>query len=100
MKIGGSLRRVRVNNALTAGKWQLVAGTSDGSAMRLYRNGIELGSRAVAGTVSGATACAWAARLRPRPSMGCWTRSPSTPTGLVAGGRRALQPADLSHAFR
>lgn len=53
MKIGGSLRSVRVNDALTAGEWQFVAGTYDGSIMRLYRNGVLIGSLEVSGTVGG-----------------------------------------------
>ncbi len=112
MKIGGSLRDVRVNNALTAGEWQLVAGTYDGSAMRLYRNGIELGSRAVAGEVSGSDGLRLGSSVASRPSMGCWTRSPCTPTrsrrrrspGSTAGrssaclsiGSGAARFADLS----
>jgi hypothetical protein len=46
-----SLQHVRVNNVLRTGCFQHVAGTYDGSAMRLYLNGQLVGENAVAGTV-------------------------------------------------
>ena len=85
VKIGGSLRHIRANNTLTAGEWQFVAGTYDGSVMRLYRNGVQVGSRTVSGQVSGKTAWPWVLPAPTRPLTGCWTkprsihaRSPAT----------------------
>ena len=53
MKINGALRHIRVDNALETGVWQFVAGTYDGSVMRLYLNGQEIGNLPIEGTVSG-----------------------------------------------
>ena len=55
MKIDGSLRGIRVNNALKQGVFQHVAGTYDGSTMRLYLDGEQVGSLDIAGTVGGGT---------------------------------------------
>jgi len=58
MRHAGVLRHIRVNNALQVGVFHHVAGTYDGSAMRLYLDGVEVGSLAVSGTVSTATSVA------------------------------------------
>ncbi len=52
MNIGGSLRGIRVDNALQEGYWHHVAGTYDGQTMRLYLNGNEASSMDISGTVS------------------------------------------------
>jgi len=52
MTINGMLRHIRVNNVLQVGIFHHVAGTYDGSVMRLYLDGGEVGSLAVSGTVS------------------------------------------------
>jgi hypothetical protein len=51
MKIDGVLRHIRVNNVLQTGVFYHVAGTYDGSIMRLYLDGAQVDSLAVAGTV-------------------------------------------------
>lgn len=55
MNIDGVLRHVQVNNVLEVGVFHHVAGTYDGSVMRLYLDGVEVGSLAVSGTVGAAT---------------------------------------------
>jgi hypothetical protein len=55
MRLAGVLRHIRVNNILQAGVFHHVAGTYDGSVMRLYLDGMEVGSHAVSGRVSVAT---------------------------------------------
>ncbi len=52
MRHAGVLRHIRVNNALQVGVFHHVAGTYDGSVMRLYLDGVEVGNLAVSGTVS------------------------------------------------
>ena len=42
---------IRVNDVLGVGIWYHVAGTYDGNVMRLYLDGVEVGSLAVTGTV-------------------------------------------------
>jgi len=51
MKIGGALKGISVANVLQAGQYQHIAGTYDGSTLRVYRNGSEVGSLAATGTV-------------------------------------------------
>ena len=51
LKIDGMLEHLRVNNVLQVGIFHHVAGTYDGSVMRLYLDGTEIGSLAVSGTV-------------------------------------------------
>lgn len=51
MNIGNALRHIRVNNILQAGIFHHVAGTYDGDVMRLYLDGVQVGSLAVSGTV-------------------------------------------------
>jgi photosystem II stability/assembly factor-like uncharacterized protein len=66
MRIGGALREIRVNNVLQTGVFYHVAGTYDGNAMRLYLNGAEAGSLAVAGLVgvgAGVYLSAWVEAL-------------------------------------
>lgn len=41
--------RLTVGNVLTPGKWQHVAATYDGEAIRLYVNGVEVGKQSVSG---------------------------------------------------
>jgi len=53
VKIDGGLHSIRVNGALQSDTWQHVAGTYDGETMRLYLNGQEIGTRAVAGSIGG-----------------------------------------------
>lgn len=50
--IDGVNRSIRVNNVLQVGVFHHVAGTYDGSFMRLYLDGVELSSLAVSGTVA------------------------------------------------
>jgi hypothetical protein len=54
MRIDGVLRHIRFNNALQVGIFHHVAGTYDGSVMRLYLDGAEVGNLAVSGTVGDA----------------------------------------------
>jgi parallel beta-helix repeat protein len=49
--IDGVLEHIRVNNVLQVGVFHHVAGTYDGSVMRLYLDGAEVGSLVVSGTV-------------------------------------------------
>ena len=51
MKIDGVLHHVRANGVLQTGVFHHVAGTYDGSVMRLYLDGTEIGSLAISGTV-------------------------------------------------
>lgn len=51
MKIGGALKGISVANVLQAGQYQHIAGTYDGTTLRVYRNGTEVGSLAATGTV-------------------------------------------------
>ena len=52
MDIDGNFSHVRVNYVLQVGVWHHVAGTYDGSIMRMYLDGVELGALAVSGTVA------------------------------------------------
>jgi hypothetical protein len=51
LKINGVLEHIRVNNVLQVAVFHHVAGTYDGSVMRLYLDGVEVGSLAVSGIV-------------------------------------------------
>ena len=51
MRIDGQLQHVRVNNVLQVGVFHHVAGSYDGAVMRLYLDGVEVGSQPVTGTV-------------------------------------------------
>jgi hypothetical protein len=51
MTIGGAFRHVRVNDVLQVGVFHHVAGTYDGSVMRLYLDGVQVGSRMISGGV-------------------------------------------------
>jgi hypothetical protein len=51
MTIDGELRTIRVIDVLQVGVFHHVAGTYDGSVMRLYLDGVEVGNLAVSGTV-------------------------------------------------
>jgi subtilisin-like proprotein convertase family protein len=53
MRIDGSLRHIRADSVLQADRFQHVAGTYDGSTMRLYLDGTEVGSLAISGDVGG-----------------------------------------------
>jgi arylsulfatase A-like enzyme len=50
MKLDGELQHVLVDGVLTTGAFHHVAGTYDGSVMRLYLDGAQVGSQAVRGT--------------------------------------------------
>jgi len=52
IKTSGSLRSLRVNSALTNGVWTHVAGTWDGTTMRLYKDGSELTNSVPGGTLN------------------------------------------------
>jgi hypothetical protein len=52
MDINGTLSHVRANNVLQVGVWHHVAGTYDGSIMRMYLDGVEVENLAVSGTVA------------------------------------------------
>ncbi len=52
LRIGGVLHHVQVNGVLQVGVFHHVAGTFDGSIMRLYLDGVEVGSLAVSGTIA------------------------------------------------
>ena len=51
MGIDGQLQHIRVNNTLQVGVFQHIAGSYDGSVMRLYLDGVEVGSLPITGTV-------------------------------------------------
>jgi arylsulfatase A-like enzyme len=51
MTINGELQHIFVDGVLKAGGFHHVAGTYDGRVMRLYLDGIEVGNKAVSGTV-------------------------------------------------
>ncbi len=51
MRIDGQLQHIRVDNILRVGVFQHVAGSYDGAVMRLYLDGVEVGSLPVRGTV-------------------------------------------------
>jgi hypothetical protein len=51
MRIDGQLHHIRVNNVLQVGVFHHVAGSYDGAVMRLYLDGVERGSLAIAGVV-------------------------------------------------
>ena len=51
MRIDGQLQHVRVNNVLQVGVFHHVAGSYDGAVMRLYLDGVEVGSQPITGTV-------------------------------------------------
>ncbi len=70
MRIGGQLHSLRVNGVLQVGVFYHVAGSYDGSVMRLYLNGVQVGSLAITGAVNAGT--------------GMWFSSPDEPMdGLV-----------------
>lgn len=48
---GWAMEHLRVNNVLQAGCWHHVVGTYDGSFMRLYLDGIEVGNRVMSGAM-------------------------------------------------
>ena len=52
IKTNGSLRHITVDNALETGKWYHVAGTWDGTNMKLYLNGEEVGSATPGGSLN------------------------------------------------
>ncbi|MFQ6013253.1 MAG: extracellular solute-binding protein, partial [Thermoplasmata archaeon] len=51
MEIDAILRHIRVNDVLQAGVFHHVAGTYDGTTMRLYLDGAEVGNLSISGTV-------------------------------------------------
>ena len=51
MRIDGQLWHVRADNVLQVGVFHRVAGSYDGSVMRLYLDGVEVGSQPITGTV-------------------------------------------------
>jgi hypothetical protein len=51
MRIDRQLHHIRVNDVLQVGVFHHVAGSYDGAVMRLYLDGVEVGSLAVAGVV-------------------------------------------------
>ena len=51
MRIDGQLQHVRANNVLQVGVFHHVAGSYDGAVLRLYLDGVEVGSQPVTGTV-------------------------------------------------
>ena len=51
MRIDGQLQHIRVDNVLRVGVFHHVAGSYDGAVMRLYLDGVEVGSLPVTGTV-------------------------------------------------
>jgi len=51
MRINGGLQFINVDNILTVGAYHHVAGTYDGAVMKLYFDGVQIGSRTVSGTV-------------------------------------------------
>lgn len=51
MRINGELQHIRVDNVLREGVFQHVAGSYDGSVMRLYLDGVEVGNLPITGTV-------------------------------------------------
>jgi len=51
MSLDGQLQHIRVNNVLQVGVFHHVAGSYDGSVMRLYLDGVEVGSQPITGTV-------------------------------------------------
>lgn len=51
VKIDGVIHHVLVPNVLQTGVYQHVAGTYDGEMMRVYHNGVEVGSRKMLGSV-------------------------------------------------
>lgn len=53
MQIDGQLQHIRVSNVLQIGVFHHVAGSYDGSVMRLYLDGVEVGSQPITGTVGG-----------------------------------------------
>jgi hypothetical protein len=55
MKIDGTLHHINVNDVLEVGVFHHVAGTYDGSVMRLYLDGVEISSLSVSGTVADGT---------------------------------------------
>ncbi|PYO86575.1 MAG: hypothetical protein DMD66_13215 [Gemmatimonadetes bacterium] len=52
MRINGELQHIRVDNVLREGVFHHVAGSYDGSVMRLYLDGVEVGNRAITGSVA------------------------------------------------
>ena len=51
MRIDGQLQHIRVDNVLQIGVFHHVAGSYDGAVMRLYLDGVEVGSLPITGTV-------------------------------------------------
>ena len=51
MRIGGVLRHIRVDDVLQVGVFYHVAGTYNGSVMRLFLDGVEVGNLAISGIV-------------------------------------------------
>jgi hypothetical protein len=61
----GGLEHIRVNNALQVGVFHHVAGTYDGSVMRLYLDGAEVGSHVVSGTVEDGAGVSFSSTVEP-----------------------------------
>lgn len=51
MRINGELQHIRADNVLQVGVFHHVAGSYDGAVMRLYLDGVEVGSLPITGTV-------------------------------------------------
>src|SRR2546426_12299135 len=51
MRMAGHLQHIRVDNVWRVGVFHHVAGSYDGAVMRLYLDGVEVGSLPITGTV-------------------------------------------------
>jgi hypothetical protein len=52
---GSGMVSVKCSSTIATGAWAHVAGTYDGSALRVYLNGVECGSKALTGTIPTST---------------------------------------------
>ncbi|HVE56299.1 MAG TPA: LamG-like jellyroll fold domain-containing protein, partial [Pyrinomonadaceae bacterium] len=67
--IGGTYQILNPANVLTTNTWQHVVATYDGAFMRIYVNGVEVGSRAQTGAIDNSTAPVVIGRNVVNPSL-------------------------------
>ena len=89
MKIDGELRHIRVNNVLETGVFHHVAGTYDGSVMRLYLDGVEVGSLTISGIVGAGSGIELSAVVEPLDGL----------LDEIEIYNRALSPSEIQAIF-
>ena len=91
---GGSVMRLTGGTAMV-GEWTHVVGVYDGTTMRLYQNGVQVGSSAKSGTLRTGTASVWVGNNPPDASRPFDGRIDD-----VRVYSRALSPTDVDALYR